>query len=75
VGGTAEDVVSTTAVKRRIRELIDAETPDTVASDDTIVETLRAESYDVARRTVAKYREGMGIGSSVARRRRFAMDA
>ena len=75
VSGNAEDAVSTTAVKRRIRELIDAETPDTVQSDDALVDRLRAEGYDVARRTVAKYREGMGLGSSVARRRRFAMTA
>ncbi len=73
VGGSAEDAVSTTAVKRRIRELIAAETPDMVQSDDTLVDVLHAEGFDVARRTVAKYREGMGIGSSVARRRRFAM--
>lgn len=75
VGGTAEDAVSTTAVKRRIRELIEAETPDTVNSDDALVDRLHADGYDVARRTVAKYREGMGLGSSVARRRRFAMSA
>ncbi len=75
VGGGAEDAVSTTAVKRRIRELIDAETADTVHSDDVLVEMLHGEGYDVARRTIAKYREGMGLGSSVMRRRRFAMDA
>ena len=75
VGGSAEDAVSTTSVKRRIREMIEGETADTVKSDDTLVSMLRADGFDVARRTVAKYREGMGLGSSVARRRRFAMDA
>lgn len=75
VGGTAEDAISTTSIKRRIRELIEVETPDTVHSDDTLVEMLHAEGFGVARRTVAKYREGLGLGSSVARRRRFAMMA
>ena len=75
VGGVPEDAVSTTSVKRRIRELIEAETPETVLSDDSLVDRLRDEGFDVARRTVAKYREGMGMGSSVARRRRFAMTA
>lgn len=75
VSGTPEEAVSTTSVKRRIRELIEAETADTVNSDDTLVDLLRDQGFDVARRTVAKYREGMGLGSSVARRRRFAMMA
>jgi RNA polymerase sigma-54 factor len=75
VSGTVEDAVSTTSVKRHIRELIAGETADTVQSDDALVDVLRAEGFDVARRTVAKYREGLGLGSSVARRRRFAMMA
>jgi len=65
-GGEAH---SAEAVRHRIRQLIDAETPDYVLSDDTIVEKLRDVGIDIARRTVAKYREAMRIGSSVQRRR------
>ncbi|HTT49170.1 MAG TPA: RNA polymerase sigma-54 factor, partial [Pseudolabrys sp.] len=53
----------------RIRQLIDAETAADVLSDDTIVEKLREAGIDIARRTVAKYREAMRIPSSVQRRR------
>ena len=53
-----------------IRQMIDAESPDAILSDDTIAEALKKEQgIDVARRTVAKYREGMNIASSVIRRR------
>ncbi|WP_435418906.1 RNA polymerase factor sigma-54 [Parerythrobacter aurantius] len=60
---------SSEAVKARIKALIDAEDPKKILSDDTLVEKLKAEGFDLARRTVAKYREAMGIGSSVQRRR------
>jgi RNA polymerase sigma-54 factor len=63
------DAHSSTAVRDLIRELIEAETPDDVLSDDAIVDMLRKRSIDIARRTVAKYREGMDIPSSVQRRR------
>ena len=43
--------------------------PKTILSDDTLVDLLKAKGFDIARRTVAKYREAMGIGSSVQRRR------
>ena len=49
--------------------MIDAESADDVLSDDTIVERLREAGIDIARRTVAKYREAMRIPSSVQRRR------
>jgi RNA polymerase sigma-54 factor len=65
-GGEAH---SAEAVRHRIRQLIDGETPADVLSDDTIVEKLRAAGIDIARRTVAKYREAMRIPSSVQRRR------
>jgi RNA polymerase sigma-54 factor len=65
-GGEAH---SSAAVRDRIREMIEAETPDAVLSDDTIVDMLRKTGVDLARRTVAKYREGMDIPSSVQRRR------
>ena len=61
---------SAEAVRHRIRQLIEAEKPDAILSDDTIADILKREQgIDVARRTVAKYREGMGIASSVIRRR------
>jgi RNA polymerase sigma-54 factor len=60
---------SAEAVRQRIKELIDGETADGVLSDDSIVERLRADGIDIARRTVAKYREAMRIPSSVQRRR------
>jgi len=65
-GGEAH---SAEAVRHRIRQLIDGETAAAVLSDDTIVEMLRAAGIDIARRTVAKYREAMRIPSSVQRRR------
>ena len=49
--------------------MIDAESPANVLSDDTIVDQLRDAGIDIARRTVAKYREAMRIPSSVQRRR------
>jgi RNA polymerase sigma-54 factor len=65
-GGEAH---SAEAVRDRIRKLIDAETASDVLSDDTIVDKLRESGIDIARRTVAKYREAMRIPSSVQRRR------
>jgi RNA polymerase sigma-54 factor len=64
-GGEAH---SAEAVRHHIRTLIDGET-DTALSDDTIVKLLRKQGIDIARRTVAKYRESMHIPSSVNRRR------
>jgi RNA polymerase sigma-54 factor len=63
------DAHSAEAVRHRIRQLIDAESPSNVLSDDTIVQQLRDSGIDIARRTVAKYREAMRIPSSVQRRR------
>jgi RNA polymerase sigma-54 factor len=65
-GGEAH---SAEAVRHRIKQMIDAETAEDVLSDDTIVEKLRGAGIDIARRTVAKYREAMRIPSSVQRRR------
>ena len=56
-------------MRHHIKQLIDAENPTAILSDDTIVERLRATGIDIARRTVAKYREAMRIPSSVQRRR------
>ena len=61
---------SAAAVRHRIQALVDEETDTkSVKSDDRIVELLRAHGIDIARRTVAKYRDAMGIPSSVERRR------
>ncbi|MEM6665162.1 MAG: RNA polymerase factor sigma-54 [Pseudomonadota bacterium] len=67
VGGG--EAFSAEAVRHRIRELIDAERADAILSDDTIVQLLRDSGIDIARRTVAKYRESLRIPSSVQRRR------
>ena len=72
-GADGQAAHSAEAVRYRIKSLIDAEKPDDILSDDKIVEILRAEGIDIARRTVAKYREGMKISSSVQRRREKAL--
>ena len=66
---------SAEAVKAAIRRLIDAEDPKAILSDDALVDLLKAQGYDLARRTVAKYREAIGLGSSVQRRRQKAIAA
>ncbi len=68
-----DGAVSAEAVKAAIRQLIDAEDPKAVLSDDTLVDLLKARGFDLARRTVAKYREAIGLGSSVQRRRAKAL--
>jgi RNA polymerase sigma-54 factor len=65
-GGEAH---SAEAVRHRIKQLVDAESANEVLSDDTIVEKLREAGIDIARRTVAKYRDALRIPSSVQRRR------
>ena len=67
------DAHSAEAVRHRIKALIHAEPPDQVLSDARIVEALRAEGIDIARRTVQKYRESMRIPKSVQRRREKAV--
>jgi RNA polymerase sigma-54 factor len=67
------DAVSAEAVKSHIKTLIAAESPSAILSDDQLVELLRAKGFDIARRTVAKYREAIGLGSSVQRRRQKAI--
>ena len=65
-GGEAH---SAEAVRHRIKHLIEEETIENVLSDDQIVEILTEFGIEIARRTVAKYRESLGIASSVQRRR------
>jgi RNA polymerase sigma-54 factor len=66
------DAHSAEAVRFRIKNLVEAETVEDVLSDEKIVEILKAEGIDIARRTVAKYRESLRIPSSVQRRREKA---
>ncbi len=74
VGSTdGEGGASAEAVKAAIKALIDAEDPKAILSDDTLVDLLKAKGFDLARRTVAKYREAIGLGSSVQRRRQKAL--
>ena len=73
--GDGEEGISSEAVKARIRALVDAEEPGRILSDDKLVELLRTEGFELARRTVAKYREAIGIGSSVERRRQKRLAA
>ena len=67
VGSGDGEGAAAEAVKDAIGKLIAAETA--ILSDDDLVELLKIQGFDVARRTVAKYREAMGIGSSIQRRR------
>lgn len=69
--GSAEngDAHSAESVRHRIRTMINQESADAVLSDDDIVDVLKQAGVDIARRTVAKYREAMSIPSSVQRRR------
>ena len=69
--GSGNDFSSKT-VMYYIKELVMAEDAKSVLSDDAIVKRLKDRNIDVARRTVTKYREEMGIPSSVVRRRQKA---
>ncbi|MEW5703809.1 MAG: RNA polymerase factor sigma-54 [Pseudomonadota bacterium] len=70
IAGTGEgDSHSAEAVRQRIKALVEEENPGHILSDDKLVELLKAEHVAIARRTVAKYREALGIPSSVQRRR------
>lgn len=68
-GSNASDGHSSAAVRQRIKELVDAEDPKKILSDDKLVALLKADGIEVARRTVAKYRDSLSIASSVQRRR------
>jgi RNA polymerase sigma-54 factor len=72
IAGAGGESHSAEAVRHRIREMVGAETPNDILSDDAIVATLRKEGVDIARRTVAKYREALRIPSSVQRKREKA---
>jgi RNA polymerase sigma-54 factor len=68
-----DGAVSAEAVKSRIKAMIEGEDARAILSDETIAQKLAAEGFDIARRTVVKYREAMGYGSSVQRRRQKAL--
>jgi RNA polymerase sigma-54 factor len=75
IAGSGGESHSAEAVRHRIRAMVGAETADDILSDDAIVATLRKEGVDIARRTVAKYREALRIPSSVQRKREKAVMA
>ena len=75
IAGTDGASHSAEAVRHRIKGMVDAEPPDAILSDDAIVLILRREGVDIARRTVAKYREALRIPSSVQRKREKAIPA
>jgi hypothetical protein len=66
---------SAEAIRQRIKRMIERENPSEVLSDDQIVAELKGKGVVIARRTVAKYRESLGIASSVERRRAKALGA
>ena len=66
---------SSEAVRHRIKQLVDGESAEDVLSDDALVQKLRGEGVDIARRTVAKYRESLRIPSSIERRREHVAHA
>ncbi len=69
VGSSDGEGASSETIKARIKALCDGEDAKKVLSDQKLVDLLKAEGFDLARRTVAKYREAIGIGSSAQRRR------
>lgn len=61
--------VSTTMVKKQLQKLIDQEVKSKPLSDQKLVERLKDSGMEISRRTVAKYREALGIPSSSKRKR------
>lgn len=71
ISRTTGDDLASEAVKERIKKLIDGEDAAHPHSDQKLVELLQQEGIDIARRTVAKYREQLGVLSSAKRRKLF----
>ncbi|MBB6261926.1 RNA polymerase sigma-54 factor [Paenochrobactrum gallinarii] len=67
-GVTGEEDLSAKTIQQKIKQLIDGESANGILSDDSIAAKLQAEGIEIARRTVAKYRDLMKIGSSAERR-------
>lgn len=66
---TGDESTSTVSLKHQIKKLIEDETPENILSDDKIVELMAQKGIKIARRTVNKYREAMGIPTSAERKR------
>jgi RNA polymerase sigma-54 factor len=64
---STEENISSESVKHQIKEMIDKETA--IISDEEIAKNLKARGIDIARRTVAKYRESLNIPTSAIRKR------
>ena len=70
IGSTnGDDDYSAEAVRHKIKSLIEDERSDSILSDDKLVEMLNDDGVEIARRTVAKYRDAMKIPSSIHRRK------
>ncbi len=65
------DAVASESVKSRIKEIVASEDPKKPYSDQKIVALLKEQNINIARRTVTKYREMLGLGSSTERKRLF----
>lgn len=66
---TGDDTTSVISIKHQIKQLIENEEPQNILSDDKIVELMAQKGIKIARRTVNKYREAMGIPTSAERKR------
>lgn len=64
-----DEQTSTLSIKHKIKKMIDEEKADNILSDDKLVELLARQGIKIARRTVTKYREAMGIATSGQRKR------
>jgi RNA polymerase sigma-54 factor len=71
INTTVGESIASESVKSKIKEIVGGENPKKPFSDQKIVELLRQEGIDIARRTVTKYREMLGIRSSTERKRLF----
>ena len=67
---SGDEQTSTLSIKHKIKKMIDEEKPDNILSDDKLVELLAGQGIKIARRTVTKYREAMGIATSGQRKRK-----
>ncbi|HKK01104.1 MAG TPA: RNA polymerase factor sigma-54 [Desulfuromonadales bacterium] len=71
ISTTEGESIASESVKNKIREITSGENPKRPYSDQKMVELLHEHGIDIARRTVTKYREMLGIGSSTERKRHF----
>ena len=71
ISTTDGDSIASESVKIRIKEIVSKEDPKKPLSDQKIVQLLKENDIHIARRTVTKYREMLGIGSSTERKRLF----